>query len=148
MTLAINLRSEQLPNLFLAVYHELICCSGSGGDARPDLGRSGPLVLSCAPDPPTHPSLPRSFCHGAQGSDVNLGRLYLLVDLTLDVSSVLTFGLSAEPAQTLVARSCSCCSFTFIPCRRPPAAIKSHPQISVSIIFSSPSSFIPYEVRV
>lgn len=48
--------------------------------------------------------------------------------------------------QIIVA--CSRCSFRFIPCRRPPAAIKSHPQISVSIIFSSPPSLIPYKVCV
>ncbi|CAG08890.1 unnamed protein product [Tetraodon nigroviridis] len=67
-----NLTEQRLPNHFLAIYHELICCSSSGEDARPDLGRSGALVLACAPDP----ACPSS-CRGDQGSDVNLGRLHL-----------------------------------------------------------------------
>lgn len=99
--------------------------------------------------------------HGAQGSDGNEGKLNLISSghlpggfeeemLTLfpRASFLLLPAGAALCSQQIIAACGSCRSFRFIPCRRPPAAIKSHPQISVSIIFSSPPSFIPYKVRV
>lgn len=116
----------------------------------PGLILAGGALMFC-PVPPTEP-LPPSLCHGAHGSDVNLGRLHLQwpssVVWTLDVNSGLMYELHAETSlcsQQIIA-ACVCCSFRFIPC--PPGAIESNPQICVSIIFSSPPSFIPYKVCV
>lgn len=120
----------------------------------PGLILAGAVLLSC-PVPPTEPvPLPvmgwgsGSWCES--GETLSALAIFCPGGFDVDVHSVLMYGLYAETAlcsqQIIVARSC--CSFRFIPCRRPPAAIKSHPQISVSIIFSSPPSFIPYKVGV